>query len=342
MASIRKRAWKTKDGKKTAWVCQYKDRGGTWRIKTFSKNRDADAYRSQVEHEISEGTHVPDRESVSVAEAAAAWLDACKIGRDGRHPVEAHTLRQYDQHVRLHIKPLIGEVRLNTLTTPQVRKFRDDLLKTRSRALAHKVMTSFQSIMIESQGAGLVGRNPARGVTVSMSDRHKKEVAVPSREDIKNILAKADELATQKNKQREKRWRRWRAFVNAATFTGMRASELRGLFWDDVGFDELIIRVRQRADEKGVIGPLKTKNARRDIPIPIHLVTLLKAWKLECPPSDLVFPNWQGNPENLANIFNRCWVPLLERSKLKHFNFHALRHFHASVLIASDANPKEV
>jgi integrase len=46
--------------------------------------------------------------------------------------------------------------------------------------------------------------------------------------------------------------------------------------------------------------------------------------------------------ESGANIHNRCWSPLLERAKVPYMNFHRLRHFHASNLIASGANPKHV
>jgi integrase len=56
-----------------------------------------------------------------------------------------------------------------------------------------------------------------------------------------------------------------------------------------------------------------------------------------------VFPNWQGNVEGLGNIHNRGWKPLQERAGLRgRYNFHSLRHFRASLLIADGANPKEV
>ena len=103
-----------------------------------------------------------------------------------------------------------------------------------------------------------------------------------------------------------------------------------------------MVLVRERADENGTIGRVKSSSGVRDIPISRQLVQLLREWKLEVPPGDLVFPNWKGNPESLPNIFNRAWSPLLERCELAHFNFHTLRHFHASRLIASGANPKEV
>ena len=158
---------------------------------------------------------------------------------------------------------------------------------------------------------------------------------------VRTIFAKLDELSTQSNKQRAKRWRRWRAFLVTATLTGMRASELRGLHWSAVDLTNGTMEVTQRADEKGIIGPPKSEAGERTINISSLLVTMLREWKLECPPGDFVFPNWQGRVEMLGNV-HRAWKPVLQKCKLKSMRFHALRHFHASMLIAGGANSKEV
>ena len=144
----------------------------------------------------------------------------------------------------------------------------------------------------------------------------------------------------------------------------MRVSELRGLAWEAVNLKAGTITVKQRADRTVYWAPPR---ARLDAALAISatVVELLRRWKLECPSgSALVFPNWQGNIENLPNIHTRCWRPVqlaagvvnaLKDEKgraLKEedgkpiveprYNFHSLRHFHASRLIADGANPKDV
>jgi len=127
-----------------------------------------------------------------------------------------------------------------------------------------------------------------------------------------------------------------------------------------VNFSKRTIKIQQRADNKAnAIGPPKTKHARRTVQIPTKLVMCLRDWKMYCPNGELVFPNWQGNIESYANIRNRGWLPICERAglctisyrvkngkKKKHvetwFGIHSLRHFHASMLIASDASPLEI
>jgi integrase len=148
---------------------------------------------------------------------------------------------------------------------------------------------------------------------------------------------------------------RWRPLLIAAVFTGMRASELRGLSWRDVDLETGFIHVRQRADAWGHIGPPKSKAGKRDIPLaPIVINALWSAarcpWRPGCPKSDLVFPNGTGNVESLSNIRSRFWAPLQlacgisvetreagPESKAildSKYNFHMLRHAAASLFIA--------
>jgi hypothetical protein len=72
---------------------------------------------------VAAGTHVADRASISVAEAADLWLARCE--RDG---LEQSTMVGYRSHVTYHIKPLIGSVKLSRLTAPRVQEFVDQLL----------------------------------------------------------------------------------------------------------------------------------------------------------------------------------------------------------------------
>ena len=102
-----------------------------------------------------------------------------------------------------------------------------------------------------------------------------------------------------------------------------------------------------------VLGDLKSRAARRTIDIPDDMARLIGEWISECPDGELLFPNWEGHPENRSNVANRCWYPLqiavglIEGVTSKgepkpRYDFHSLRHFRASMLIASGANPKEV
>lgn len=366
--AIRKRTWVSGGKEKTAWVFDYLgndlDENGKRKRHIIQRptKREAEAERDRIRPEISQGTHVHPRAGMTVLQAAEEWLRQCEAGRDGEHPVEPHTLRQYEQHVE-HLKPLIGGEKISQLTKPRLMKLRDDLLAKAqlerpqragapekkpqampkvSRSTARKVLSSFKSILLVG-GASASVMHAARQIKIKVDEgRHGTMVEIPEPGDITKILAAATERAESTNKWISKTWRRWRALLYTAAMTGMRQSELRGLTWEHVDFKTGVIRVRQRADEKGNIGKVKSESAIRDIPLSGTLATVLKAWKLACPTGDLCFPNWQGKVESGANIHTRCWAPALDRAKVGRIKFHSLRHFHASHLIADGANPKEV
>jgi integrase len=232
-----------------------------------------------------------------------------------------------------------------------VKQFRDDLIKGGvSRPTAKKILQSLRGILAEAKDRGDIAENPALGIKLVISKREREKVEIPSMEEIRRILEKADELATQGNKQFAKAWRRYRMMVMVSALTGLRVSELRGLPWPNTDLKAGTIRVSQRADETKRIGRPKSEAGERTIEISAALTQLLREWRMECVPGvlKLVFPNGKGNVEALSNIHRRGWYPLLERAGIVdetgrgRYTWHSLRHFRASVLIDRGATPKEV
>lgn len=129
-----------------------------------------------------------------------------------------------------------------------------------------------------------------------------------------------------------------RPLLLTAIFTGLRASELRGLPWSAVDLDNRSLTVFQRADRYNQIGRPKSGAGDREVPLTPIVVNALREWKLACPKGDLdlVFPNGSGNVESLGNIVNRALKPPQQRAgvlvdgKAKYTGMHALRHWYAS------------
>jgi integrase len=331
-----------KDGK-PRWICQWVDSAGEDHIKTFKTKGAAKAHEEEVGVAKRAGTHVPDSKSETVAKAADMWIGAVAVGRKDRGPAEESTLRQCRYHVDRYIGPALGRVKLSKLTKAMVIGFKDDLLKTISRPLAKKVLTSLKGILNEAIHRERLAVNVAASIHIGTGGRHKEEVEIPAKTDIAKLIASLNEMSNHELSARAARWRRRRAMITTAIDTGIRASELRGLPWSSVDLKRGEIKITQRADENGEIGSVKSSAGKRTIKIPSSLVGLLREWRLECPHGDLVFPTSEGKPESLANIYNRCWVPLLKAARMPgKFNFHALRHFHAAMLIDDGAAPKEV
>jgi integrase len=251
--------------------------------------------------------------------------------------LERTTLDVYRQHLKLHIVPLIGAVKLSRLTAPMVRAFEDKLAADRSAAMVRKVRGSLGALLADAQERGLVGQNVVhalrkgrrRGKEVRSDKRQKGKLKIgadiPSPNEIRALIHALDG--------------RWRPLLLTAIFTGLRASELRGLRWSDVDLKRGELHVRQRADCHHAIGQPKSESSERTVPMPPMVVAALRAHRLACPKGalDLVFPNGRGNVESHNNIVNRGLKPAMvaagvvtKSGRAKYTGMHSLRHFYAS------------
>jgi integrase len=340
MATVRKRVRTAANGEeKIAWVADYHDQHKVRHLKTFPTRKAAAAWLVETQGEVARGMHTPERASINVWEAAQLWLE-----RGAAEGLERGTMRTYETLVRLHIGPTLGAAKLAQLATPMLEGWRDRLVARCSRSRARKVVGTLKAVLSEAQRRGLVGQNAALPVKVDARKREARKlevgVDIPGKEDIQRLLAILSQA----------RWAHHRPLVVTAIFTGMRASELRGLPWSAVDFEKRTITVRQRADEWGTIGMPKSAAGQREIPMSPTVLNTLREWKLVCPKGELglVFPNTLGRVQRLANIDHRMWRPLQRKAGLVDaagaplFKFHALRHFFASWAIERSFTPKRL
>ena len=184
--------------------------------------------------------HVAPSRSVTVTTASRSWLKAAEA-----NGLERSTIKQYREHVDLHIIPFIGTLKLSDVSAQVVRALEDTLREQgRSPAMVKRVRTSLGSLISDAQEQGLVarnavrdlGRNRKRGSEGEKRQKGKLKIGVdiPTPDEIKSIIANAKD--------------RWRPLLITAVFTGLRASELRGLRWADVNLKKNELHVRQRAD----------------------------------------------------------------------------------------------
>jgi integrase len=319
--SVRRRSWRTKHGEsREAWLVNYTDQDGARRIETFDRRRDAEARHAEIQINLRTGTHTAVSASPTVGEAAQDWLTAVELR--GR---ERATLKGYREHVELHINPALGSLKLATLTAPRVVAFVEALQRRKSRPLARKVLTSLKSILRDAQRRGNVAQNVATAVSIE-PDRRRKQlrigVDIPTPDEIRRILTAVP---------------RWRPLLVTAVFSGLRASELRGLRWDDIDLKRGELHVRQRADRYNAIGKPKSRAGSRTLPIGPMVVNTLRQWKLGRPACELVFGTSSGRPMGHTNLVRSALLPaqvaagvVSTNGQAKYTGLHALRHFYAS------------
>jgi integrase len=352
-------------------MVEFRDSDGNRQRRQFPKKLEAEYFCES----LSRGTAVrPPTEIVSVGQAADRWLKVCElVGRDGRPPVEPATLVRYKTHVEKHIKTRIGSRVISTFAVKDAKAFQLELASdpSLSPAMRSKIFTSTKALFAEAVGVH-IDMSPFAHLKLSAGSRRlRKKIAIPTLEEVRLILQKSLELRNEVTKwknagkltRRAQAWSRYAPMVWLFVFSGMRASEVRGLSWDNLNLDSHVVMVRQRADEKGRMGPPKSAAGNRDIDIPADLVALLTEWRGICPPSrlNLVFPTGAGGVESHSNIRTRCWIPLMEacgllasgkrgaghnglgwlQSPQAKFTFHPLRHLRNSLTLAMGGSVKD-
>lgn len=120
---------------------------------------------------------------------------------------------------------------------------------------------------------------------------------IPGREEIKAVVGALQD--------------RWRPIILTAIFTGLRASEPRGLRWADIDLKKNELHFRQRADRYNIIGRPKSELNERTIPLPPIVANAFREWKLVCPKNDLdiVFASSRGRIQHHSNLVKYGLIP---------------------------------
>ncbi len=143
--------------------------------------------------------------------------------------------------------------------------------------------------------------------------------------------------------------------LQIAFHTGMRGGEIVALKWENVDLENRIISVNHTLVSKGMgifeLGTPKTKSSYRKIDIGDTLVTILKKHNIyqkenklrygsHYTDSDFVCTKENGE---LVNTDSLKYLSRIVNYELQiPFNFHSLRHTHATMLIENGANIKTV
>lgn len=192
----------------------------------------------------------------------------------------------------------------------------------------------------------LIQNNPAKDVTPPKVIR--QEVEIFTEDEIHAILSTAKTMRNLSEYEEHQ----WYPAVYMDVVTGMRLSELLGLRWMDAPTDDYVL-VRQglhMTDAGEIIyEEPKSTAGKRKLSLPPEYRPILRKHRERSKnnnpeafsPESLIFTSLEGTPINPQN-FQRFWRKLLRQAKVKHKNFHALRHTHATKLLAAGVRLLEV
>lgn len=145
----------------------------------------------------------------------------------------------------------------------------------------------------------------------------------------------------------EKLGRRERTLVLLDVPTGMRVGELLALQWKDIDFQKKQLQIRKSIWNQRV-GPTKTKESEKSMPLDDAMVADLNSWRAETPyagDEDWVFasPSMQGKQPFWPNSL--MWNIRRQAKQAginKHISWHVFRHTFSTLLVENGEDVKTV
>ncbi|GGH10784.1 tyrosine-type recombinase/integrase [Silvibacterium dinghuense] len=242
------------------------------------------------------------------------------------------TIRGYLEYFPQYILPKWAEMPVDEVKAVAVEKW------LRSLDLAPATKSKIRNLM-SSLFSHLIRHELLKGENVMRSVRQgSKRVKIPEVLDLGELQALVREIKTPHA----------RAIVLTAAATGLRRSEIQGLQWQDLDFENNWINLRRGYVDREIT-KLKTEQSRKGIPMLPELAAILKEWREQTPyprEEDWIFasPAKQGKaPYWLIAVFNAHVQPAADRAKIrKRIGWHTFRHSFGTLLKANGEDVKTI
>lgn len=258
--------------------------------------------------------------------------------------IKESTYANYSSNVFIHIIPNLGDYYMDELNHKIIQDYILDLFekgnnKTK-KGLSEKTIKDIVNI-IKGSLKQAINEEKMKHFELSFkypkSDKHKEIYILTKREQNKIL----DYVLKNLNNRS--------IGLLICLYSGIRIGELCALKWENIDFKKGILKINSTVQRvyikemdtnitKLINTSPKTKNANRIIPISKDFLEVLK--KLKGKPSEYILTgtNISTEPRNYRKYFNS----VLKKNKIKHFNFHSLRHTFATNCIALGVDYKTV
>ena len=296
--------------------------------------------KAKLKRAIQENTEVDTLKAAQYT--VGQWMDIW-FENYAKIKVRPSSHQTYRGYIDNHIKPNIGKIQLNKLTTLELQKLYKKLLsrgrvdrieaKGQPKGLSPKTVRNIHQVISSAmdfaKAQKLIAVNPTDGCALPKLE-HREMKTLPV-EQLASFLREAKESGVFEM-----------YYIELAT--GLRRGELLGLKWEDLDLEQGTLRVQRqvsRINGEVVEAPLKTKNSYRTISLGADAVGILNEQRKKCCGSEYVFPSPTGgpiSPDSVIQMLHR----VLKRAGLPKVRFHDLRHTFATVALQNGVDIKTV
>jgi len=268
---------------------------------------------------------LPSKVGLTLADFVEEWR------RDVAVNLKGSTTRAAESHLRAHITPKLGRLRLTEITTRTAQGFVAYLASGgRSRKTVENVLLTLSSLLKTAKAWGYACGDFRFADLTLPREGVKAEARCFTDDEVQRIIAVAPEpLST---------------IVAITAVLGLRIGETLALRRCDVDFAKHLIRIRQSVDAATrTVGGVKSKSSSADLPMSRELEGRLRSHlQRHDGKGDLLFVNGRGRPFSANQLREKRLHPLLDALKIPRGGFHSMRHGAASSLLADGATPAVV
>lgn len=288
------------------------------------------------------GTYVPPNKLT-----LGQWLDIWTEEYLGN--VKESTAAAYKASIRTHIKPRMGAVRLDALTTHMIQTFYNGLLESTEdrKAVSPKTVKNIHGILHKALrqaiANGYLRLNPTEYCILPRIE--KRDIQPLDEDEIRSFLKAI-------------KGKRFEMLYIVTLFTGLREGEVLGLTWDRINFGRGTILVSKQLQKEKKAGgefrlvSLKNDRPRRIMPAPMVMQILKDRQLLQeaqkkqagdrwFNPMNLVFTNEYGSNLIPQTVF-RQFKEIVNSIGRPDARFHDLRHSYAVAAIMAGDDIKTV
>ena len=313
-----------------------KEKGG------FRTKKEAEAALRNALIEFEKCGSLIDESNISVSDYFDHWYKEYVLVN-----LKHNTQQYYLRIITKHIKPTLGSYKLKSLTPAVIQEF---LNKKQLAGFSKSSVSNFYGVLSGALKAAVypyqfIKQSPAQYVKMPKfnnieSNNKLKIITLEQFQAIINRFPQGSNLYIP---------------LQIAFNTGMRAGEVCGLTWDCVNLEDSSIKVEKILIGKGKgrweFGTPKTESSHRIINIGDTLVKILKQHKTWQKENKLKYGKYykdsdfvctKENGQNITPNSIKYLSRVVNYELDIDFHFHSLRHTHATMLLESGAEPKDI